>query len=222
MLYIGSGDGGSAGDPFGNGQRLDTLLGKVLRIDVDHPANGEAYGVPAGNPFVGRSGAKPEIWEYGLRNPWRLSFDTATGDLWIGDVGQNAWEEIDRAPAGKGGLNFGWNVMEGRHCYPPGTSCGQDGFTMPVAEYGHDEGCTVIGGYVYRGSASPALVGGYLFADYCNGRIFAIPASAQDATPATVAESGRAISSFGRDAAGELYVTDLNSGELLRVVGTRR
>jgi glucose/arabinose dehydrogenase len=219
-LYISTGDGGGGGDPRGNGQKLDTLLGKILRIDVDTGgSDGRAYGIPADNPFVGQAGAQPEIWVTGLRNPWRISFDRATGDLWIGDVGQNAYEEIDVVRAGSGGgHNFGWNVTEGFHCYPSGEPCAPEGLTPPVTEYGHDLGCSLTGGVVYRGAAHPALVGGYLFADYCSGNVWLIDAAADEVRePRLVLESGRSISSFGEDEAGEVYVTDLRS-ELLRVV----
>jgi glucose/arabinose dehydrogenase len=217
LLWIATGDGGSAGDPQGNGQRLDTLLGKLLRIDP-RPSGGAPYAIPADNPFVGRPDARPEIWAYGLRNPWRFSFDRATGDLWIGDVGQDAWEEIDHVPAGApGGLDFGWNRMEGRHCYEPATGCDTSGLTLPVAEYSHAEGCAVTGGFVYRGAALPALVGTYVYGDYCSGRIWGLAASGGDTTPTILDDSGRAISSFGEDAAGELYLTDLG-GALLRLV----
>jgi glucose/arabinose dehydrogenase len=210
-LYISLGDGGSGGDPFRNGQRLDATLGKILRIDVDHPAAGRAYGIPAGNPFVGDASARSEIWLYGLRNPWRMSFDRATGDLWIGDVGQEKWEEVDVARAGASGLNFGWNKMEGFHCYPPGTACDNTGLTMPIAEYGHGPECTVIGGFVYRGATFPTLRGGYLFADYCSGTIFAIPAAATGrTTPVVVGKTNPGLSAFGEDAAGELYMANLD------------
>ena len=152
-LYIALGDGGSGGDPQGNGQRLDTLLAKILRIDVDAATGSGAYAIPPDNPFLATAGAKPEIWLTGLRNPWRFSFDGATGDLWIGDVGQAAWEEIDVARHGAGGLNFGWNVMEGFHCYQPSNGCDKADLTLPVAEYGHDLGCAVIGGVVVRDAA---------------------------------------------------------------------
>jgi glucose/arabinose dehydrogenase len=223
FLYISLGDGGSGGDPKGNGQRLDTLLAKILRIDVDNAAAGKPYGIPADNPFVGKSRARPEIFLTGLRNPWRMSFDRVTGDLWIGDVGQDRFEEIDVVRAGsRGGQNFGWNKTEGNHCYPSGSTCDRTGLTLPVAEYSHALGCSVTGGNVYRGSAYPALAGGYLFADYCSGNVWAIDARSDRVSELTiVAESGRAISSFGEDATGELYVTDL-SGALLRVVGSAR
>jgi glucose/arabinose dehydrogenase len=221
-LYISTGDGGSGGDPLGNGQSLKTLLGKILRIDVDRTDANLPYAIPPGNPFVGTADALPEIFLYGLRNPWRLSFDRATGDLWIGDVGQGAWEEIDVARAGGADENFGWNTMEGNHCFSPPDGCTRTGLTPPVAEYSHESGCTVIGGYVYRGSAQPALAGGYLFGDYCSGTVWAID-SASDALrdPAVVLESGASISSFGEDEAGELYATDIGGGKLLRVTARR-
>lgn len=213
-LYVTTGDGGGAGDPHDNGQRLDTLLGKILRIDVDGAA---PYTVPPDNPFVGRDNARPEIWLTGLRNPWRVSFDQPTGDLWIGDVGQNAWEEIDvhrRAEAA--GTNYGWARMEGTHCYPSGDGCARPGFTLPVAEYGHELGCAVTGGDVYRGSAQPRLDGAYVFGDYCSGNVWVLDA-ASPGSPILAARTGRAISSFGLDETGELYATDLK-GSLLHVV----
>ena len=220
-LYAFFGDGGSGGDPHNNGQNREALLGKILRLDIDHPSGDLAYSAPTGNPFVGRAG-RDEIWLMGLRNPWRNSFDRATGDLWIGDVGQSAWEEIDVARAGVGGLNMGWNRMEGNHCYPPGAECSSDGLTPPVTEYGHDLGCTVVGGYVYRGAKDPALAGVYLFADYCTGRIFAIdPSSDAFRQPIEVGNGGDNISSLGEDAAGEVYVTHLN-GDVSRVVASTR
>ncbi|MEX2011232.1 MAG: PQQ-dependent sugar dehydrogenase [Chloroflexota bacterium] len=219
MLYISTGDGGGGGDPQGNGQKLDTLLGKILRIDVDGSGDGRPYAIPPDNPFRDRAGAQPEIWVTGLRNPWRISFDRATGDLWIGDVGQGSFEEIDVVRAGSGGgQNFGWNLTEGSHCYPSGDPCAPDGLTPPVTEYDHGFGCSVTGGVVYRGAAYPALVGGYLFADYCSGNVWVIDSAAQEVgEPPLVLESGRSISSFGEDETGEVYVTDLG-GELLRVV----
>jgi glucose/arabinose dehydrogenase len=221
FLYIATGDGGSGGDPFGNGQRLDTLLGKLLRIDVD---GGRPYGIPEDNPFVSRSGARPEIWAYGLRNPWRLSFDRGTGDLWIGDVGQGALEEIDRARAGRrGGDNYGWNEMEGTECFSPPDGCDRRGLVRPVAVYPTRLGCAVIGGHVYRGSRFPALLGGYFFADFCAGLVFALdPTGSAQREPVIVLRSDHAISSFGEDEEGELYVTDLSGGEVLQVVGEPR
>lgn len=195
-LYLGLGDGGSGGDPFGNGQSLNTLLGKILRIDVN---NGDPYAIPADSPFGN------EIWVYGLRNPWRMSFDRATGDLWIADVGQNAWEEIDLMPAGsQGGLNFGWSEMEGNHPYDGGP---QPGFTAPIAEYSHDFGCSVTGGYVYRG-AMPEWQGIYLYGDYCTGYIWGLINSANGWQAEVLFESGFNISTFGEDESGEMYVAD--------------
>jgi glucose/arabinose dehydrogenase len=218
-LYVSLGDGGSGGDPQGNGQRLDTLLGKILRLDID-VAPEAGYASPTDNPFAG-GGGLPEILHYGLRNPWRLSFDRATGDLWIGDVGQNLFEEVDVARAGASGINFGWNVMEGSHCYNA-TACDTAGLQLPVSDYGRDLGCTVIGGYVYRGKAHPFLVGTYLFADYCTGRIFALDAGSDAlVAPVQVGAGSGSIAAFGEDADGELYVLSLG-GEAARVVAAQR
>jgi glucose/arabinose dehydrogenase len=210
-LYVGLGDGGSGGDPQGNGQSLGTLLGKMLRIDPT-PLGPRPYRVPADNPFVGDAGARPEIWAYGLRNPWRYSFDPATGDLWIADVGQSAWEEIDRVPArSNGGENFGWNLLEGTHRYAGAAPAGA---VPPVYEYPHTGGaCVVIGGDVYRGSAIPALVGDYVFADFCLGTLQALRVQPDGSVEhfdlgATLPD----VSSFGTDANGELYVTSLDGG----------
>jgi glucose/arabinose dehydrogenase len=217
-LYVATGDGGSAGDPLGNGQALDTLLGKLLRIDVDSDGSG-AYGIPSDNPFVGRDDARAEVWAYGLRNPWRFSFDAGTSTLWIGDVGQSDAEEINRAPAAAAGLNYGWNIMEGTSCYEPPEGCEHSGLEQPVATYTHAEGCSVTGGYVYRGSRYPSLAGVYLFADYCSGTIWGFDAArASPSQPVELLSTDRALSSFGVDRAGELYVTDLAAGELLRIV----
>ncbi|HEY4228158.1 MAG TPA: PQQ-dependent sugar dehydrogenase [Candidatus Limnocylindrales bacterium] len=216
-LYISFGDGGSGGDPQGNGQNTNALLGKILRLDVDHAVGGAPYAIPAGNPFANGGGA-PEVWVYGMRNPWRLSFDKATGDLWIGDVGQDSWEEVDVARAGVGGLNFGWNRMEGSHCYNA-ASCSEDGLTLPVSDYGRDTGSTVIGGYVYHGTAAPVAEGWYLFADYGSGRIFAIGSGVtRRVAPTTVGNGSTGqISAFGQDVTGELYLTTLD-GTVSRVV----
>jgi glucose/arabinose dehydrogenase len=219
-LYIGLGDGGSQGDPNGNAQNLGTWLGKILRIEVDpaYVPAGQAYGIPEDNPFVGDPNALPEIWAYGLRNPWRFSFDRETGDIWVGDVGQNQIEEIDHVPlADGGGANFGWNVTEGTACYQA-AACDTSALTLPVFEYTHDSGCSVTGGYVYRGEQFPELTGTYLFADFCSGLLWG---GGQDASGAWVMsepiETNLSISSFGEDEAGEVYVTDLSGGAVYQV-----
>ena len=170
-LYIALGDGGgSGGDPFGNGQNRGTLLSSLLRIDVSSASDGKSYSVPPDNPFVGVAGARDEIWAYGLRNPWRFSFDEATGTLWLADVGQNRWEEIDIIEKG---LNYGWKFMEGRHCFSPSVGCDQADLELPIWEYEHfSSGClSITGGYVYRGREMPSLFGAYVYGDYCSGRI---------------------------------------------------
>jgi glucose/arabinose dehydrogenase len=221
-LYIGLGDGGSGGDPGNRAQSLNTLLGKILRIDVNGTTSTHNYRIPASNPYVGKAGLD-EIWQYGLRNPWRFSFDKVNGNLWIGDVGQNSWEEIDRAILTSSGpgprLNWGWRVMEGLHCYNPATGCSSTGKALPVTNYFHDSGrCAVTGGYVYRGSAVPGLAGLYLFGDYCGGQIMAISATPTRPAPISVLLStGFPISSFGQDRAGELYVCDLG-GAVYKIV----
>ena len=218
LLWIATGDGGSGGDPLDNGQSLDTLLGKLLRIDP-RPAGGAPYGIPADNPFIGRAGARAEIWAYGLRNPWRFSFDRTTGDLWIGDVGQNTIEEVDRWPSGSpAGPNFGWRLMEASACFDPAEGCSRDGLVLPVAEYRHGPGCSITGGYVYRGTAVAGLAGTYLYADFCSGTIWGLEAAAARPTPRVLLESGLSVASFGEDEAGELYVVDLAGGRIFRVV----
>ena len=210
MLLIGMGDGGSGGDPQGNGQNRGVMLGKLLRIDVD---GAQPYAIPADDPFVGDNNTLPEIWDMGMRNPWRFSFDRDTGDLWIGDVGQGTWEEIDAEPALAGGRNYGWNTMEGPVCYrEPG--CSQDGLTLPVSAYTHDAAtCAVTGGYVYRGTAFPEFQGGYFFADYCSGTIWALNAAqalAKGSAPRDeLIDTDAGISAFGEGDDGELYVVDL-------------
>ena len=221
MLYIGMGDGGSGGDPLGNGQRLDTLLAKVLRIDVDKADPGKTYAIPPDNPFVSVAGDRPEIWQYGLRNPWRMRFDFTTGDLWIGDVGQNAWEEIDVVRAGSRGLDFGWNVMESFHCYSPASGCNQTGLTLPVAEYGHGDGCAVIGGVVVRGASQGRLDGGYLFGDACSDNLWLMdPAGDGKHDPVVVTKLGRTLSSINEAEDGSVYATSLDHGELLQISAT--
>ena len=207
FLYIGMGDGGSQGDPNNNGQSLDTLLGKILRIDVDH---GSPYSTPSSNPFVGRRGARREIWDYGLRNPWRFSFDRSTGALFIGDVGQKGFEEINVEPKARGGRNYGWHQMEGDRCYTSG--CTRRGKITPIAGYTHAQGCSITGGYVYRGSKFPTLNGAMFYGDYCSGKIWALDAAAAlrgTSRVRSLLDTGLAISSFGQDESGELYVCDL-------------
>jgi glucose/arabinose dehydrogenase len=223
FLYIATGDGGSGGDPHGNGQSLKTLLGKILRIDVDQPEGNKAYAIPADNPFVGQAGALPEIFVYGMRNPWRMSFDRANGDLWIGDVGQNAWEEVDVVRAGESGQNFGWNRMEGAHCYKPRNGCEDPSLVLPVTEYNRKRGSTMIGGVVYRGSEQPALVGGYVFADFGSGKFWLIDAASDGPTePVLALEDGPHVASFGEDEAGEIYATGLTTGEVFKVRAVSR
>jgi glucose/arabinose dehydrogenase len=223
-LYIASGDGGgnSPGDPFGNGQDKNDLFGSILRIDVDE---GNPYAIPRDNPFRGKAG-RDELWNYGLRNPWRASFDTLTGDLWIGDVGQDRVEEIDIQREGKGGLNFGWSVMEGSRCHQR-AECSTRGLTMPVTEYTHGaRGCSVTGGYVYRGTESPVLYGAYLFSDYCSSTIWAIDASKAKAGAKLkprrlLRRQGSSFVSFGQDDEGELYVVSIGGG-VYKLVGRER
>ena len=215
-LYIGLGDGGSGGDPHGNGQSLDTWLGKILRIDP-RPAGGRPYRVPPDNPFADRpSPVKPEIWAYGLRNPWRFSFDSRSGDLWIGDVGQNAWEEVNRQPAGSaGGENYGWNRREGLHRF---AGARPRGAVDPVLEYPlHDGTCSVIGGTVYRGARIPGLAGRYVYGDFCAGWIRSAPTTAAGGGKSSELTSGiDQLSSFGADHDGELYAVSL-SGPIYRL-----
>ena len=220
MLYVGLGDGGSGGDPFRNGQNLGTLLGKMLRIDVDR---GNPYAVPADNPFVSTAGARGEVWAYGLRNPWRFSFDAASGDLVIADVGQGQWEEIDVGLASRrGGENYGWNITEGNHCFQPSSGCNTAGITPPILEYGHDEGCSVTGGVVYRGCRMPGYQGTYFYADYCSHFVRSIRVANGQATEPRdwTAALGRGLdrpTSFGVDADGEAYIVD-QDGEVYRIV----
>ncbi|MFN8519675.1 MAG: PQQ-dependent sugar dehydrogenase [Chloroflexota bacterium] len=223
-LYIASGDGGgnAPGDPFGNGQDRSDLFGSILRIDVD---KGSPYAIPKDNPFR-KGGGRKELWNYGLRNPWRASFDRLTGDLWIGDVGQSDTEEIDIQKEGKGGLNFGWSIMEGSDCHRK-ANCSTKGLTMPVTEYAHGaKGCSVTGGYVYRGTESPALYGAYLFTDYCSGIIWGIDASKAKAgaklqPKKLLRKKGSAFVSFGEDDDGELYLVSIGGG-VYHIVGREK
>jgi glucose/arabinose dehydrogenase len=211
-LYLGLGDGGSQGDPNGNGQSLNTLLGKILRIDVDHDI---PYSIPPDNPYVSGGGGLPEIWASGLRNPWRFSFDPATGDMYIGDVGQDSWEEIDVVPAGtSGGLNFGWNVYEGNHPYSGSAS---SAFIFPVAEYSHSEGCSVTGGVISRGVGLPAWNGIYLYGDFCTGYVWGLLKQGGSWKSQRLFETGLGLSTFGVDEAGEIYLADYRSGTIYRL-----
>jgi glucose/arabinose dehydrogenase len=203
-LYIGMGDGGAAGDPENRAQNRDSLLGKLLRIDVDA---GDPYAVPADNPYAD-GGGRGEIWAIGLRNPWRFAFDRSVGLLYIADVGQNRWEEVSAAPSGQAGLNYGWPIMEGAHCYRP-NPCSTAGLVLPALEYGHSNGCSITGGFVYRGSRSPSLVGEYFYSDYCSGWIrsftYANGAVVQRTNWNLNVSLGNVLS-FGEDSAGEVYV----------------
>ncbi len=219
FLYLGLGDGGASGDPGGRGQDLSDLLGSILRIDV---RSGDPYTVPADNPFVGQPNARPEVWSYGLRNPWRFNFDRATGDLYIADVGEGQREEVDVSTPAEGagrGVNYGWNIMEGSQCFGS-SQCDRTGLASPVLEYSHAEGCSIIGGYVYRGTAIPDLQGHYFYADFCEGwvRSFRYDGGAvSDETSWPTLSPGGSILSFGEDSAGELYVLHA-AGGVFRIV----
>jgi glucose/arabinose dehydrogenase len=220
MLYIGLGDGGSGGDPFRNAQNLATPLGKLLRIDVSGTTS--PFVVPPDNPFVGRAGAFPSIWSLGLRNPWRFSFDATTGDLYIGDVGQNQVEEIDFQPARRGGDNWGWNTMEGSRCFQPSSGCDRTGLSLPIVEYTHADGCSVTGGYVYRGCRMPGYHGTYFYGDYCSAFIQSFKVAGGRATEprdwtSALQRGIDQISSFGADGEGELYILD-HQGEIYKIV----
>jgi glucose/arabinose dehydrogenase len=205
FLYAGTGDGGGAGDPLNNGQNLNSLLAKLLRIDVD---SSSPYAIPASNPF------KNEIWAYGLRNPWRFSFDRVTGDLWIADVGQGAWEEVDLQPVTSiGGENYGWHLMEGKHCFRPATGCNDGTLKLPITEYDHSDGsCSITGGYRYRGAQFPRLQGLYIYGDYCNGGIWAVMQQGGGFSVRQLLTKKMAITTFGEDLNGELYVADYATG----------
>ena len=218
MLYIAMGDGGSGGDPKGNGQNRATLLGALLRIDVNR---GDPYAIPPDNPFIEDAEARPEIWAWGLRNPWRIAFDTGGGTegglLYVADVGQDEREEVTIVPASTGGLNHGWNLMEGNHCFL--RDCDSADLVAPSYEYDHDEGCSITGGLVYRGAIIPALAGHYLFSDYCAGFLRSLSSASGGVVVDhqwEVGEIGR-VTSFGQDAAGELYITN-SGGEILKLV----
>lgn len=216
-LYAGTGDGGGGGDQYRNGQNRQSLLGKLLRFDVDR---GDLYEIPPENPFVNSPGTLPEIFAYGLRNPWRFSFDWLTGELYIADVGQNRFEWVHHQNAGTvGGQNYGWPIREGLHCYPSGDNCDTRGLETPIGEYGRDKGCSVTGGFVYRGQAYPHAQGGYFFADFCSGRVWSLDwTEALGWRQAELVNTGMTISSFGEDESGELYVATLEPGAVYRVV----
>ncbi len=210
FLYLGLGDGGAAGDPHGHGQNPRTLLGSLLRLDVD---SSRPYAIPPDNPFAS-GGGRPEIWAFGLRNPWRFAFDPDGGALWLADVGQDAWEEIDLIVRGG---NYGWNIREGAHCFRT-RRCRREGLVDPVAEYGHQYGCSVTGGEVYRGRALPALHGWYLYADYCSGRLWGFDTARRPVQPVLLLEHpGLRPAAFGRGPGGELYVADHGGGRIFRL-----
>jgi uncharacterized repeat protein (TIGR01451 family) len=216
-LYTSFGDGSSGGDPAHRAQNPSLLWGKILRLDV---FGGAPYAIPPTNPFVGVAGYQPEIWALGLRNPWRFSFDDDTGDLYIGDVGESMWEEVDVQPAGDpGGHNYGWSVMEGTGCFRA-TTCSQAGMTLPVTQYDHTLGCSISGGVVYRGSAMPAFDGAYLFGDYCSGRIWGLTHDGAGWHTTELAHTGLRIVSFGEDESGEVWVTDISGNAVYRLTDT--
>jgi glucose/arabinose dehydrogenase len=215
-LYIGMGDGGHSGDPSGNGQNKNTLLAKLLRIDVD---DGAPYGIPRDNPFRGKSGMRPEVWAYGLRNPWRFSFDSETGDLYIADVGEGKWEEVDFQPrSSRGGEDYGWNLLEGSYKYKLPPDYDTRGLTFPVVEYSHDEGCSVTGGYVYRGKRYQGLEGTYFFTDFCSGKLWGLKRKPDGSWEwAKFLDTGLSVSSFGTDEEGEIYLLDYGGGGIYRL-----
>jgi glucose/arabinose dehydrogenase len=214
-LYIGMGDGGGGGDPEENAQDPTSLLGKLLRIDVESGAT--PYGIPPSNPYTETTGYQDEIWALGLRNPWRFSFDRSTQDLYIGDVGQNDYEEIDLQPASSsGGENYGWNIMEGAHCHPS-DPCDRTGLILPVAEYDHSVGCSVTGGMVYRGRESSSLEGIYFYGDYCSGRIWGLREEQGRWRERLLVDTDLTIASFGEDELGNVYVADFRGGVIYRI-----
>ncbi len=218
MLYLGTGDGGGGGDPAGNGQKLSTLLGKLLRIDVRNATTTNPYRIPPDNPFVSQAGKLPEIWAYGLRNPWRFTIDFTSNTLFIADVGQNEREEVNAASIGQAGLNYGWNITEGTRCYPSGT-CDTTGQTLPVLEYNHNDGCSITGGVVYRGNAISALQGHYFYSDYCSGwlKSFAYRNGAVvEQTTWPVANVGNIVS-FGQDGQQEVYLLSSKGGTIYQI-----
>lgn len=217
MLWIGTGDGGSGGDPLNHAQTRSSFLGRMLRIDVN---GGSPYAIPPNNPFVGQANARGEIWGLGLRNPWRYAFDHAAGLLYVADVGQNLWEEIHVVEANRPAVNYGWKIMEGKHCFQA-TSCDHTGLDVPIVEYGRGDGCSITGGFVYRGNAVPGVRGHYFFSDYCVGflRSFKLGSTREGIVPIEwqVGDVGN-VTSFGEDGAGELYVLSAN-GRAYRLSG---
>ncbi len=218
MLYLGLGDGGSAGDPQGNGQNLGVILGKIIRLDVRNASTGTPYVVPPDNPFVGRQGARGEVWAYGFRNPWRMAFDAPTGALWVGDVGQGVVEEVDVV---KRGENHGWDRMEGDRCYEPMSGCDRTGLMLPVAFYTHAAGrCSIVGGLVYRGTKVPAIAGAYVYGDTCTGEVWAVStANGTVGAPVLIASGAGPLSSFATDAEGEIVL--LSFGQPLRRIAPK-
>ena len=217
-LYIGMGDGGSGGDPENRAQNPQELLGKVLRLDTE-TGSPATYHVPTTNPFVNRTGFRPEIWSLGLRNPWRFSFDRQTADLYVADVGQGAWEEVNFQTAlSAGGENYGWRIMEGNHCFNPSTGCNTAGLTLPVAEYSHSLGCSITGGYTYRGDVYPRMRGLYIYGDYCSGRIWGLRREASEWQNTLLLDTAHNISTFGEDEAGNLYLANISNGTIYTLI----
>lgn len=215
MLWIGTGDGGGPGAELPRAQDMGSLLGKMLRIDVD---SAFPYAVPPDNPYLDVEGVRPEIWGHGLRNPWRYAFHPATGELFIADVGQDRYEWVHVVPSDSGGgYNFGWPIAEGLHCQPAEVACDRSPLVNPVAEYDHGQGCGIVGGYVYRGVQAPSVRGDYLFSDYCSGRIWKLGRSNDDWAVEQLAATGLAVSSFGEDGAGELYLAAIGQGAIYRL-----
>ncbi|MBP9708306.1 MAG: PQQ-dependent sugar dehydrogenase [Oligoflexales bacterium] len=215
-LYVGTGDGGSANDPQGNGQNLNTLLGKILRLDVDSQA--DKYSIPTDNPFINKANHKPEIWSYGLRNPWRMSFDRSTGDLYIADVGQNKFEEINfQSATSKGGENYGWKIVEGPECFM-NPNCNKANLVPPIAFYDRRGGCSVTGGYVYRGTELTNLNGSYFYGDFCQGTIWQLKKVSGRWRSSIALQNAGQISSFGEDHKGELYLSDFGSGSIFKII----
>ncbi len=228
-LYVAVGDGADQGDPLNHSQRGDLLLGKLLRLDMDNPSPGLLYGIPPGNPYVNDPNFRDEIWAVGLRNPWRCDVDDLTGDIWIGDVGYNTWEEVDFLAAGVAGANFGWRLMEGNHCHNPAVNCDPGGLTHPVHEWQHGGSpfrCSVTGGQVYRGRAMADMQGRFFFADYCSGEVWSLRWDGQQAVDfldhtadlAPVIGSDPSITGFGTDADGEIYIGAQGGGKVFRII----